>query len=439
MKMILTDLRNGIRWQEKSLENNKLDCVHQISVYPNVRDQRFEGFGGAFTEAAAHSWQQLPQERRQAFLDCYFGKDGLRYTQGRVHIGSCDFSLGNYACKRSPDDVGFNTERDDGTLIPMILAAQKTAERPLSLLLSPWSPPPFMKTNNEMNNGGRLKPEYRADWAACMAKYAAHYKAAGCDVRRMTVQNEPAAVQTWDSCIYSGREEGEFAAQFLVPALEAEGCGDVKILVWDHNKEILVYRANDSMSAPDADKSISGFAMHWYTGDHFDALRAVRTLYPDKELWFTEGCVEYSRFDGMTPLQKAEMYAHDILGNLNGGANGSLDWNLLLDSKGGPNHAGNFCEAPVMLNDDGTNFTLMSEYYYIGQFSRCIYPGAVHLGASSWSGNVEITAFENPDNTQAAVLLNRTDDDLPASLTFDGQNGCCIILPAHSICTVFKE
>lgn len=105
MKMILTDLRNGIRWQEKSLENNKLDCVHQISVYPNVRDQRFEGFGGAFTEAAAHSWQQLPQERRQAFLDCYFGKDGLRYTQGRVHIGSCDFSLGNYACKRSPDDV----------------------------------------------------------------------------------------------------------------------------------------------------------------------------------------------------------------------------------------------------------------------------------------------------------------------------------------------
>lgn len=149
--------------------------------------------------------------------------------------------------------------------------------------------------------------------------------------------------------------------------------------------------------------------------------------------------MEYSRFDGMTPLQKAEMYAHDILGNLNGGANGSLDWNLLLDSKGGPNHAGNFCEAPVMLNDDGTDFTLMSEYYYIGQFSRYIRSGAVRLGVSSWCGDVEVTAFENPDNTRATVLLNRTDDDLPASLTFDGQNGCCIILPAHSICTVFKE
>ena len=100
-----------------------------------------------------------------------------------------------------------------------------------------------MKTNDDMNNGGNLKPEYRAVWAECMAKYAAHYRAAGCDVRRISVQNEPAAVQTWDSCIYSGKEESEFAAQFLAPALEAEGCGDVKILVWNHNKEIPVYRA----------------------------------------------------------------------------------------------------------------------------------------------------------------------------------------------------
>lgn len=94
MKMILTDLRNDMRWQ------------------------------------------QLAPERRQAFLDRYFGKNGLRYTQGRVHIGSCDFSLGNYMCKSSPDD-DFNTEHDDNTLIPMILAARKTADSSISLLLSP--------------------------------------------------------------------------------------------------------------------------------------------------------------------------------------------------------------------------------------------------------------------------------------------------------------
>lgn len=434
--LTVTNLWKGQRWHSRTLERGPLDCIHQVSVYPGCRYQRFEGFGGAFTEAAAHSWARLPEARRQAFLNCYFGPEGLGYTRGRVHIGSCDFSLGNYACQSGPRDEGFDTSRDDQRLIPMILAAQEAAGRPIGLLLSPWSPPGFMKTNGEMNHGGALKPEYRARWAACMARYAAHYRAAGCEVGYISVQNEPAAVQTWDSCVYSAREEGEFAAQYLAPALEAAGCGDVKILAWDHNKEVLPYRAAETLAVPGAARAVSGFAVHWYTGDHFDALRAVRSLWPDKELWFTEGCVEYSRFDGMTALGKAEMYAHDILGNLNGGVNGSLDWNLLLDAKGGPNHVGNFCEAPVMLTEDGQDFTPMDEYWYIGQFSRFLRPGAVRLGASAWTADAEVTAFENPDGGRAAVLLNRTGRDLPVSLTQDGAEGYCVPLPAHSIATI---
>lgn len=433
--LTVTNLQKGQRWHNETLRPGPLDSVHQVSVYPGCGYQRFDGFGGAFTEAAAHSWAQLPEARRKAFLDCYFGPEGLGYRRGRVHIGSCDFALGSYACQSGPEDEGFDTARDDRRLIPMILAAQAAAGKPIGLLLSPWSPPAFMKTNGDMKHGGSLKPEYRARWAACMARYAAHYRAAGCQVDHISVQNEPAAVQVWDSCVYSAREEGEFAAGFLAPALREAGCGDVKILVWDHNKEILPYRAAEAMAVPGAGAAVSGFAVHWYTGDHFGALEAARALWPDKELWFTEGCVEYSRFDGMTPLKKAEMYAHDILGNLNGGINGSLDWNLLLDAKGGPNHVGNFCEAPVMLTQDGRDFTLMDEYWYIGQFSRFIRPGAVRLGASAWTAGVEVTAFENSDGGRAAVLLNRTDRDLPATLTQDGAEGYAILLPAHSIAT----
>lgn len=431
----VTNLQKGQHWHRETLERGPLDCVHQVSVYPNCRYQRFEGFGGAFTEAAAHSWEQLPEERKKAFMDCYFGPEGLGYRRGRVHIGSCDFALGNYACQSGPEDEGFDTTRDDQRLIPMILAAQAAAEKPIGLLLSPWSPPAFMKTNGDMNHGGALKPECRASWAACMARYAAHYRAQGCDVRYISIQNEPAAVQTWDSCIYSAREEGEFAAGYLAPALREAGCGDVKILAWDHNKESLTYRGLETLAVPGAEGAVSGFAVHWYTGDHFGALAAAHSLWPDKELWFTEGCVEYSRFDGMTALEKAEMYAHDILGNLNSGVNGSLDWNLLLDAKGGPNHVGNFCEAPVMLTQDGKDFTLMDEYWYIGQFSRFIRPGAVRLGVSAWTEGVEVTAFENSDGGRAAVLLNRTDRDLPASLTQDGAEGYTVLLPAHSIAT----
>ena len=438
MKAVLTttNLQAGARWQETELKSGPVEVIRQVSVYPELRYQTFQGFGGAFTEAAATSWQKLPLERRQALLDSYFGSGGLGYTVGRVHIGSCDFSLGNYACQAGPEDEGFDTSRDDENLLPMILAAQKTAGTPIGLMLSPWSPPAFMKTNGEMNHGGSLKPEYRARWADCMAKYAAHYREAGCDVRLMTVQNEPAAVQTWDSCIYSAQEEGEFAAAYLAPALKEAGCGSVKILAWDHNKDLLVRRAAGTMSVPGGVEAVDGFAFHWYTGDHFDAVSHVADRWPDKELWFSEGCVEYSRFDGMTPLQKAEMYAHDIIGNLNGGIVGSIDWNLLLDAKGGPNHVGNFCEAPAMLNRDCSDFVLQTEYYYIGQFSRFIRPGAVRLGVSAWSRDLEVTAFENPDGSRVAVALNRTDGSLPVSATQNGEVGFTFQMEPHTIATL---
>lgn len=430
-----TNLRRDIRWAASEISSGAADCMHQVSIYPAVRRQRFQGFGGAFTEAAAYCYQQLSESKRRAFMDAYFGPEGLRYSVGRVHLNSCDFSLGNYACLEGPEDRSFHTERDEKYLIPMIRDAQKAAGHPIGLLASPWSPPAFMKTNQEMNHGGKLKEDCWELWAACMAKYVAFYRSQGCAVNMVCVQNEPAAVQIWDSCVYSGKEEGEFSL-LLRKALDTVGCADVQVMAWDHNKDLLVYRAEDTLSVPGANQALAGFAVHWYTGDHFDTVRFVKERWPDKMVWFTEGCVEYSRFDGMTPQQKAEMYAHDILGNLNAGISGSLDWNLLLDAKGGPNHVGNFCEAPVMLNADGSGFDIMSEYYYIGHFSRHIRPGAVCLGASVYSSAVEAVAFENPDGSRAAVLLNRTGEDLPVSVTENGKDSFLLTLEPHSIVTL---
>ena len=433
--IITTDFSRNSLWAEASLEAGALDCTHQVSVYPNCKGQRIEGFGGAFTEAAAYNYQKLPQDKREAFMQAYFGEQGLRYSVGRTHMGSCDFALGNYACISSENDPVFNTQRDETYLLPMLRDAGAAAGKPIGLLLSPWSPPAFMKTNGDMNHGGKLREEYRMLWANCMARYVAFYKSHGCDVRMVSIQNEPAATQTWDSCLYSGTEEGEFAA-FLRKALDAADCADVKILAWDHNKDIFVYRAEETLSVDGAEKNVDGFGIHWYTGDHFEAVRTVKQRWPEKTIWFTEGCVEYSRFDGMTPQQKAEMYAHDILGNLNAGISGSIDWNLLLDSKGGPNHVGNFCEAPVMLSEDGTDFALMTEYYYIGHFSRYIRPGAVKLASSVANTGVEAVAFENPDGSRVAVLLNTGDMPQDVSLTENGAEGFPFRLNPNTIATV---
>ncbi len=437
MKAVITttDFSRNFLWAEAPLEAGALDCTHQFSVYPNCKGQRIEGFGGAFTEAAAYNYQKLPQNKREAFMQAYFGEQGLRYSVGRTHMGSCDFALGNYACISSENDPVFNTQRDETYLLPMLRDAGAAAGKPIGLLLSPWSPPAFMKTNGDMNHGGKLRAEYRTLWADCMARHVAFYRAQGCDVRMVSIQNEPAATQVWDSCLYSGAEEGKFAA-FLHKALDAADCADVKILAWDHNKDIFVYRAEETLSVAGAEQNVDGFGIHWYTGDHFEAVRAVKQRWPEKNIWFTEGCVEYSRFDGMTPQQKAEMYAHDILGNLNAGISGSIDWNLLLDSKGGPNHVGNFCEAPVMLSEDGTDFSLMTEYYYIGHFSRYIRPGAVKLASSVANTGVEAAAFENPDGSRVAVLLNTGDAPQDVSLTENGAEGFPFRLNPHTIATV---
>lgn len=435
-RCITTDLRAGRLWEETTLPvPDAPDALHTVCLYPDCTDQTLDGFGGAFTESAAVCWQSLPDAARDALIEDCYGSTGLRYTLGRVPMASCDFSLGHYdGAVQGSTRRDFS--RDDDHILPMVQAAARCAGRSPRLVLSPWSPPAWMKSNGDRNHGGTLRPDCAADYAALLADYAAHYRSAGLDVAMMTVQNEPEAVQTWDSCLFTARQEGEFAVRYLRPALDAAGLAQVRLLCWDHNKEALLRRAAGTLAVEGADAAVDGVAFHWYTGDHFEAVALAHRRWPDKTFYFTEGCVEYSRFDGASDLRKAEMYAHDILGNLNAGTAGSLDWNLLLDAQGGPNHVGNFCEAPLMLDGRG-GYTRKGSYRYIGQFSRYLRPGAVRLAASRWCSAVEVTAFRNPDGSRAVVLLNRTDDALPVCLADNGETPlAALTLAPHTIATV---
>lgn len=438
VKTIETRLEQDVRWRQAEAETvlgfRETDSV---CLYPQLRGQTFLGFGGAFTESAAYNWQGLPEKLQKQFMEDCFGETGLGYRWGRVPLNSCDFSLGHYACLDDPADAdlkNFRLNRDKQFIFPMLRAASETAHAPISLMLSPWSPPAFMKSNSDMNHGGTLLPAYRALWAACLARYVREYRQAGFDVRFLSVQNEPDAAQPWDSCLWSAREEGAFVAEHLAPALRREGAEDVGILIWDHNKDQLVPRMAESLAVAGAAEAVAGAAFHWYSGDHFQAVALARRLYPGKLLVFSEGCVEYSRLSGSTDVRKAELYAHDILGNLNAGISCSLDWNLLLDAQGGPNHAGNFCEAPVMCAPGG-GLEKKGSYYYIGHFSRWIRPGAVRVGASCWSDRVEATAFANTDQSTAVVLLNRGDEALSFCLRVNAREYCPLSMAPHSILT----
>jgi glucosylceramidase len=291
-----------------------------------------------------------------------------------------------------------------------------------------------MKTNGEMNNGGQLKEEYYRVWARYFAKFIKAYEKEGIRIGSLTVQNEPAATQTWDSCIYSGKEEGIFVRDYLAPVLREEGLAHIAVYVWDHNKEEAYDRAKESISV--AGKDITGIALHWYTGDHFDSISIIRSMFPGKEVIFTEGCVEYSRFADSGELQKAEMYAHDMLGNLKAGISAFFDWNLLLDFAGGPNHVGNFCAAPMMCSEDGKLARKRLTYYYIGHFSRYIKTGAVQIGTTRYTDQLETVGFLNPDGERVLILLNKSDVPLKAALRENGKGFTEFVINAHTIKTI---
>lgn len=435
IKVITTNAEKQLFWSEDEVAVSPVkDCMHVINLYPELTKQTVAGFGGAFTQASAVNYNRLSKEEQKDFIESYFGESGLRYNLARTTIHSCDFGLGNYTYIEEMDEAleSFSIACDKEQIIPMILEAVEHKNGGISFLSSPWSPPAFMKTNGEMNHGGRLKKEYYPLWADYFVKYIKAYEEAGIKISRITVQNEPMAVQTWDSCIYTAKEEQEFIRDHLGPALCAAGLEDVKIFIWDHNKEEAYNRVKEILEDEEAAKYISGVALHWYTGDHFEAIEIIKEQYPKLEVFFTEGCVEYSRFADSKEVQKAQMYAHDMLGNLLAGVDGIIDWNLLLDEKGGPNHVGNFCAAPIMLQDSG--FEKRLSYYYIGHFSRYIKAGAKRFATTKYTDKIEVVAFVNPEGERVVIILNKSKDKVEISLRENGE-GIETVVEADTITT----
>ncbi len=403
------------------------------------RFQVLEGFGGAFTEAAASTWLKLSAAQRDALLQAYFcPAQGHGYTLCRVHMNSCDFALGNYAHVDEPGDTAlrsFSIARDHQALLPMIQAAQRVAAsagRQIKLLVSPWSPPGWMKDSGRMNDGGRLKPEYRAAWAQCFVHFIRAYEAAGVPIWGVSVQNEPEARQRWDSCLYTAEEERDFVRDHLGPALHAAGLAHVRVVVWDHNRDAMVERASVIYGDAEAAKYIWGTGFHWYMEDHFDHVQLVHDAWPDKQLLFTEGCQEGGPHWGRWEL--AERYARSMINDLNRWTVGWIDWNLLLDEQGGPNHVGNFCSAPFLAVPAEDGLHAQSSYAALGHFTRYAQPGAQRVLCAATREALECTAFANPDGSLAVVVLNRSDHDLAFSLAIDGVAHAAD-LPAHAMAT----
>ncbi len=452
MKLIKTIPGQNVYFEEELVEagNEKSTAERNIvNVYDDVKYQQVLGFGGAFTESAAYNYAQLTDAQKKDFLEKYFSREkGIGYNFGRTHINSCDFSLDVYTYVQDGDkDLStFSLERDRKYVLPFLKDALAYCDEEIVLFASPWAPPAYMKENESPFKGGCLKEEYKPVWARYYAKYVKEMAKEGIHISAISVQNEPNAKQTWESCSYSPEQERDFIEQYLLPALDEAGMSDLKIIIWDHNKERVYDRSKRVFSSPVVKERVWAVGHHWYSGDHFEGMRLVHEQF-DKVLISSEICGTIQE----DPIALAERYGIEICEDMNNYTNIFCDWNLLLDLSGGPYHnrfakattgAGivyedksKGCYAPVLFDADKQELVYTPIYYYIGHFSKYVQKGAVRVATTKYSRHLYTCAFQNPDGSLVLVMINCSDMELPATVRHEEQ--CTkVSLAAHSIMTV---
>lgn len=396
------------------------------------KGQTMIGFGGAITDAAISVYETMDAATKKRFFNLVYGEQGLAYNLARLTIGSCDFSASIYDYASKPDLSDFSLKHDQ-PIIDLVKEAQ--TERPFHVMASCWSPLAQYKDNGDKSHGGHLKDDCYAAHADYLAHYVHAMEKAGIPIEAMTIQNEPEAVQTWESCLFNEEQEARLAK--LLHARVPE----VALFAWDHNRDVLVRRITNTFKDPEAERAYSGIAYHWYDAGCSEEIRKVHALYPDKKILFSEGCVELLNLNRDHPEQAignfdaAIRYAENYLKDIKAGSQGFIDWNILLDLKGGPNHVGNYCEAPLMYGNLGLRIN--PSYYAIKHFSQFVKEGACFLDFPEVS-QILGAGFANPDGSFVLVFLNK-DIEKPISFSIESQTYSCYIKGNSITSIVFRK
>ncbi|OAD46029.1 glycoside hydrolase family 30 protein [Polaribacter atrinae] len=444
-----------------------VENVATITLNPKKTFQAITGFGGAFTESSAYLLNKLSQKNRDTIIQAYFSEEGANYSLTRTHMNSCDFSLSQYSYSPVADDVKlehFTIKDDMDDLIPMIKDAMNASKDGFKIFASPWTAAPWMKDNNKWV-GGKLLPKYYDTWALFFSKYIDAYEAEGIDIWGFTVENEPHGNgNNWESMHFTPKEMTDFVEFHLGPKLEKDGYGDKIILGYDQNREGLKEWVDEMYRSESSSKYFDGTAIHWYESTYEvfpEALQYAHDKAPEKYLIETEGCIDSEipvwqddawywkkeatdwGYDWREPEKKylhpkyapVNRYARDIIGCLNNWVDGWVDWNMVLDTKGGPNWFENWCVAPVIVDPEKDAVYFTPLYYTMAHFSKYIRPEAKVIGLENSDKDLQVTAAQNTDGSIAVVVFNegKTKKSFKISL---GEKETFISIDAQALQTI---
>jgi glucosylceramidase len=403
-----------------------------IVVDPDRTYQSVDGFGASITDSSATVLAALPPAVRADTMRRLFDPvRGIGVSFLRQPVGSSDFtaSAEHYTYDDVPagqTDFGlrhFSIARDEATVLPLLRAA-KRLNPDLAVMATPWSPPAWMKTSGSLV-GGRLvdHPAIYDAYARYLVRFVQAYTRAGVPVDFLSVQNEP---QNRTPDAYPGTDmpvaQQLKVIEALGPKLRAAS-PRTRILAYDHN---WATHPNDGTQESDypyqvlrdrASRWVAGTAYHCYYGDP-SAQTALHDAFPHKGIWFTECSGSRGAADPPAKVFRDTLTWHArnvVIGTTRNWARSVVNWNIALDSTGGPHNGGcATCTGLVTVQPDGS-VTTDAEYYTIGHLSKFVAPGArrvasTSFGTTGWNGQIMDVAFRNPDGSTALVVHNQNDD-----------------------------
>jgi len=478
-----------------------------LEIFPKQTKQTIDGIGTSFTESSAFVLAHLDKDKRAEVMDNIYGEKGADFTLTRTHIGACDFCVeGKYSYTDvkgdtelkhfdlAPDNEGFSKakypliEDEKYDLLPMIKEAyaikEKQDNKDLRIIASAWTAPSWMKDieewfipgapeNGWQGTGGSLKPEYVSTYADYIVKYLDEYKKEGVNIWGLTPVNEPHGNNgQWESMHFNPKSQNEFVKKYLGPKIKAAGYEDMKLLVFDQNRDGIEHWTDEIFADEETASYVYGIAVHWYESTnkvYEEIFERVHKKFPEFSIIHTEGCIDdlgKDPPDGCTePIKRKESgwfdnddfwwndnatdwayavtwqgvnteehpvytpvhrYARNIIVSLDHWMKGWIDWNIVLDKQGGPNHVGNFCGAPIMIDTETDYVYYTPVYHVLAQFSRTIRPGdkAVQtnkIAESLGSDDLHTCATLSSDNVLSVQVLNTTKKPIDYKLQIGDQ------------------
>jgi len=390
----------------------------------------------------------------------------------------------------------------DYDLLPMIKEAlaikNRQDDKELKIIASAWTAPWWMKDietwyipgsaeNNWQGTGGSLKQEHLPTYADYIIKYLDAYRAEGVNIWGLTPVNEPHGNNgQWESMHFTPESQNHFIKNHLGPKLQSSSHAETRLLIYDQNRDGMKHWTDVIFADSRSAQYVYGVAVHWYesTKKVFEEIfDKVHEKFPEFAIIHTEGCIddlgkdapegvtdparfkESGWFDNdafwwndnatdwgysvtwagvnaddhqiYTPVHR---YARNIIVSLDHWLAGWVDWNIVLDQNGGPNHVGNYCGAPIMIDLNSRKVYYTPIYYVLAQFSKTIRPGDKAVQTTKKLDGLDSDALHacatiNADNVLSVQVLNTTKRAIPYVLQI-GQQHAKVDIVANSVQTI---